>query len=288
MSNKTAPEIRRRYLAQWSATLAIVALGFAAVIRLGSVALAVDDDATPTAEAVIEKYIEATGGRAAYGKIRNRVTKGHIEFVRIGVKASVETYEAPPNKQYSRFETDRLGEVEEGTDGAVAWHRSDAQGPQVRKGKQNEAALRDATFDRPLHWREVFKSAVYAGIETVGGKPAHKIALHPAIGEPEIWYFDKETYYLVRQESVVEPVPDAQVPLVVTHEDYRKVDGIMIPFLSTQTFQNGETRFVTETVEHNVDLPANRFALPDDVKELVKTTGAAKAEDVPPPAPDVE
>jgi hypothetical protein len=52
----------------------------------------------------------------------------------------------------------------------------------------------------------------------------------------------------------------------------------MIPFSSTQTFKGREIRLVTDTVEHNVDLPADRFELPDDVKELVKKIEAAKAE----------
>jgi hypothetical protein len=54
-----------------------------------------------------------------------------------------------------------------------------------------------------------------------------------------------------------------------TVEDYRDVDGLKVPFKTTQT-GNGLTFVVTmDKMEHNVDVPKEKLALPEDVKKLL-------------------
>ena len=54
-------------------------------------------------------------------------------------------------------------------------------------------------------------------------------------------------------------------------DDYRKVDGILYPFRVIKNY-SGETNSIMkyESIEHNVDLPANLFELPPQVKELLE------------------
>ncbi len=60
------------------------------------------------------------------------------------------------------------------------------------------------------------------------------------------------------------------VPVVAEPGDFRKVDGIMVAFTSRMQVM-GQERIVTiEKVEHNVALPADRFALPAEIAALVK------------------
>ena len=81
------------------------------------------DDALPKAEWVLDHYLEATGGPAAYEKLHNRVTKGTMEIVGMGFKFEMTTYGAEPQEQHFLFESDSLGKMEGGTDGTVVCFR---------------------------------------------------------------------------------------------------------------------------------------------------------------------
>lgn len=51
----------------------------------------------PEAAVILDKYIKVTGGRTAYEKIHNRVSKGHHEFVGMGLEGTQTNYQARPN-----------------------------------------------------------------------------------------------------------------------------------------------------------------------------------------------
>ena len=59
----------------------------AAVVLATGAQLAADD--LPKAETILDKYIEVTGGKAAYEKNHSEVSTGTMEFVGKGIKGSV-------------------------------------------------------------------------------------------------------------------------------------------------------------------------------------------------------
>ena len=52
------------------------------------------------------------------------------------------------------------------------------------------------------------------------------------------------------------------------YEDYRPVAGVRIPFKWTRTWLDGRSLFQLTDVQPNVNIPADRFALPEDVKAV--------------------
>src|SRR5262249_52461123 len=58
-------------------------------------------DPLPTGEAILDKYLEVTGGKAAYEKKQTEIQSAVMEFVGKGVKANMTIYHAAPNKSYS-------------------------------------------------------------------------------------------------------------------------------------------------------------------------------------------
>src|SRR5262249_36051553 len=89
----------------------------------------------PKAEEVLDKYVEATGGKAAYEKIKNQVLHGTVELGG-AVKGPMVSYHAPPNKMYVEIELQGLGKIEQGTDGKVAWERSALAGARILNGAE--------------------------------------------------------------------------------------------------------------------------------------------------------
>ena len=225
--------------------------------------------ALPAGEAVLARYVEATGGVAAYDAIRNRVTQARMEIAGAAVVLGLTVYAAAPANLYTLVESEATGRIESGVSDGIAWENSALRGPIVKEGPERDDVLRDAIFDRMAHWKEHLKSAECVGTTDVNGKPAYRVVTTPKSGSPQTLYFDKDSGLLVRVETTVNSAAGA-VAVVAEPGDYRKVDGITMPFSSRMKVMGQERVVTVEKVEHNVALPADRFALPAEVQALVK------------------
>lgn len=253
---------------KWMA--ALCAAG-ALVLSAGSVPAAAQAAAAavPAGDAVLAKYIDATGGVAAYDAIKNRVVHARMEILGAGIVLSLTVYAAPPSNTYTVVESEATGRIESGVSDGVAWENSAIRGAIVKDGVERDDALRDAIFDRMAHWKDHLKSAECTGVADVGGRPAYRVVATPKAGSPQTFYFDKESGLIVRTETMVQS-PAGAVAVVAEPGDYRKVDGIMMPFTNRVELMGQKRVLSVEKVEHNVTLPADRFALPAEIKPLVK------------------
>src|SRR3989441_8892439 len=82
--------------------------------------------AMPTADQIVDKYVQAIGGKAAIEKQTSRVSKGSFEIPAFGASGTAEVYEKAPNKSAAFINIPGFGVVQEGFDGKTAW----AQDPQ--------------------------------------------------------------------------------------------------------------------------------------------------------------
>ena len=90
---------------------------------LGAFTLAAADE-VPKAEAVLDRYLEVTGGKAAYEKVHSEVTKGTMEVAGRGIKGALQSFQAEPYLEYTVVDLEGIGKVESGSDGDVFWERS--------------------------------------------------------------------------------------------------------------------------------------------------------------------
>jgi hypothetical protein len=224
-------------------------------------------DPLPTGEAILEKYIAVTGGKAAYEKARTQVSTAVMEFIGKGVKATMTIYHAEPNKSYLVTEIDGIGKMEEGTDGSVVWERSALKGPRIKTGEERAVSLRGADIRHDVRWRQYFTKVECTGVEPIDGHVCYRVVLTPKDGQPETRYYDKATNLLVRTNMIMK-TEMGEIPAEAVVSDYRNVDGVMIPFLLKQKVLGQEFSVTVQSVKNNVAIPPERFALPDDVKTL--------------------
>ena len=248
----------------------IVAVAAFAVGVVGTAsAQAPSTGALPTGESVVARFIEVTGGAKAYLASRTRVTHARMEIEGTGVIFAVTVYQARPDLTYSVADAEATGRIESGVLDGVAWEKSSRSGPIVKAGQERDDAIRDAQFDRLVKFRDMHKKVECVAIETVEGKPAYKVVLTPNIGSAVSVYFDRESGLLVKTEVVLH-TSAGEYPMVSYPTDYRQTaNGIRLPF-TTMVSVAGQTRIVTvERIEGNVEIPAERFALPAEIKALV-------------------
>jgi outer membrane lipoprotein-sorting protein len=222
-----------------------------------------------TGEAVLDNFVETSGGAATYEKIHNMAMKGSMSMAAMGIKGAITIYSAEPNKSSMSTVLPGVGKIVEGTDGTNAWAFSAMQGPQLKKGEELTDSLREAFFHKENDWSSIYASAELNGVEDVDGKPAYKVTLTPKNGKPQTQYYDKATGFMVRHQSVRKTAL-GDIPVDVSVGGYRKECGVDLPHLLVQTVAGQKIELQVDTVECNAQLPADAFQPPAEVKALIK------------------
>ena len=239
----------------------------------------------PKAETILDRYVEVTGGKAAYEKVKNRVMKGTIELLPVGMQGTIAVYQAAPDKMFTHTEIAPLGTNDEGYDGTVAWSFNPTIGPLIKDGAAKATAVRSALFNAEVYWRQLYPKVETLGLEPLEGKPAYKLQLTPVEGEPEIRYYDRETGLHVKTATKI-ATGAGDMSVEVLFSDYRDVDGVKIACTARQKIVMREVVLTFTEVQQNVELPADRFDLPAQVKTaLEQSKGAASQPASSQPAP---
>jgi hypothetical protein len=214
-----------------------------------------------TAEQIIAKNIEASGGKAAMDKVKTSVTKANIDVVGQGITGTSEEYQKAPNKVLSVVKLSGIGDIMEGYDGQIAWENSPFQGLREKSGSELEFVKRSAATDSETNWKKYYKSAELTGTEKVGDSDTYVVKFIPAEGEPIVKYIDKSSFLLVRLDAAVE-TPQGVTTSKSYFSDFRAVDGVKYPF-DIKLEQGPANIHVTITeVKHNVDIDDAKFKKP--------------------------
>ncbi len=217
----------------------------------------------PTVEQILDRYVQAIGGREAIEKIKSRVIKGS-RVGADGVLVPEEIYSKAPNKMLVVTSYPNLV-FRTGFNGTQAWAKRNQDVRDVPEEALAEVR-REAEFYKETKLREMYAKMTVVGTAAVGSHTAYVIEATPADStEPDRFYFDTQTGLLLRKYSESRTVI-GQFPSQIDYEDYREVDGVKIPF-SIRWAIPGRVwgRKITE-VKQNVPLDDAQFNLPAFVK----------------------
>ncbi len=257
----------------WLDTRAIQRTGLMALLvaALLPTSVAQESEKLPPAKQVIERSIEALGGRAAFEKLTSQVVKGTFEIAEVGLKGPMVSYTAPVCRQYTQIELPGYGVMQSGSDGTVFWKIDPMMGPQIIEGTERALQQRNARFNSALYWEELFEKAECVGIEEVEGQPCYKVVFTPKVGEPEVTFYDRNRYIPVKMVFRLKS-QQGGMTVEVFPSDYKRVDGVMASHTQKQVVAGGlqTLNIKTESIEHNVDIPADRFALPEAIVKLLE------------------
>jgi hypothetical protein len=230
----------------------------------------------PDAATILDRYVAETGGRAAYETHRTEILTGTIDFPAQGLKGKLTRYIAP-GEEYSSMDLDAIGNIETGVHGGIAWERSVLLGPRIKQGEEKNQAIREASFNAPIHWRELYPQTATAGITKIDGAECYEVILTPATGQPEHQFYASKTGLLVRTTTVAtSQMGDVEIQVDVA--GYKSFGGVLMPTLSRQRAGSQELSITVDQVRVNEPIPATRFNLPSDVAAiLTKTTPATPA-----------
>ena len=255
----------------FSTACAVLTVALLTTVFIGLPVLAGEPDG-PSAEAILDRFVEVSGGQTAYDAISNRVTEAEVELVNQGISLAVTIYQAKPDLSYTVVESDVIGKVEKGSVDGVVWELSTLAGPQIKEGAERQTVLRDAVLDKYAYWRQRYERVERAGTAELEGGLAVKVAATDPDGLATTLYFDQASGLLVRVETVIATAM-GKVPVTAGLGDYREVDGLSLPFETRVQMIGQEQKVTVKSVRSNVELPADRFQPPAEIRAMMEQQG---------------
>lgn len=219
------------------------------------------DAQLPTADQILDKYVQALGGREAIDKLTSRESRGTMETAGRG-KTSFETVQKTPDKSVTVQEM-QGGSVSFGFDGSNGWRKEAGKDGrlQMLSGPRLVQARQQAEFFPALNVKSASSRLGVQGVQKIGDAEAYVLLAVSEKTGPERLYFDTKTGLLIRiflsSKTALGPLPS-----VIDYQDYRTVDGVKVPFLIKETGTGVSTvREITE-VKFNVPVEEARFQAP--------------------------
>ncbi len=218
----------------------------------------------PSVAQILDRYVEATGGRAALEKLRTRVMKGNVEVTALGASGQFSARSKVPDRQVSVIDFSGFGSIREGFDGTNAWTAAPLQGTRLKTGSELARVRRSLVFPRELKLESVYDRLEVRGPAKVNEEEAWLVEAFPKEGKPDRLYFGRKTGLLLREETSVTSVL-GEMNFRIDLGDYRVVDGVKVAFLMKvpEPAEMGLQIRLT-SVQHNVEMQDAEFAPPKD------------------------
>lgn len=216
----------------------------------------------PTADAIIEKYLTAIGGKDALNKIQDITISSTTESPR-GV-AETEIKFKMPNKYVMGSYANGMELFSVVCDGNKLVRKSSFGGGGNQAPKEGKEAQAEAMLMHPFAEMNYITMGVKGevqGTEKVEGKDAYKVLFTTAEAKNFTVWFDKTSGLKLKTLTVSE-TPRGKMESAVTYGEYKKYKGteVMVPSSSKRGMgQMGEMVSEVQSVKVNKGLKDSEF-----------------------------
>lgn len=215
----------------------------------------------PSADQILNHYLEAAGGSAAWKKLTSRVSRGTIDAPSMNLSGTIEVYEKAPDRTLVVIVM-AGAQFRQGFDGAAGWSDDPQNGLREQTGPELAETRRDADFYRPLNLRSLYVKFTVRGGEKIRERDTYLVEATTAEGgDPDKIYFDAQTGLPLRLISRRHG-PDGSEQVQEDFEDYREVDGVKLPFTVHQNNGDAQVTIQISEARHNVPIDDSQFARP--------------------------
>jgi hypothetical protein len=219
---------------------------------------------TPTADDILDRYIQALGGAQRLAGLTSFVGKGNYDgFDSYHGKVAVDVYVKNTGQRTVIVHTQN-GESITAYDGRNAW----IMGPdkpvsvlQLVPGGDLDGVKLDADLAFPGRLKQALTGLRVGFPTTIIDDREVQVVQATAGGSRVKLFFDKQTGLLTRvvrySKTMVGPVPTQ-----IDYSDYREVAGVKMPFQWRLTWTDGQSMYSLNEVQPNVAIDPAKFAKP--------------------------
>ena len=219
--------------------------------------------ATPDVDQILNRYVQAIGGKEAIEKVTSRSMKGTLENSDDGTTSPAEVLAKAPNKYLAVVDVPNAGQTLEGWNGSTGWGKDPDSGLHELGKSDIVAAKRDYDFYRETRLKELFPKMRFSAKTTFDDRPAYVLEATAADGSIEKLYFDAQSGLLVRRDFERVNVDDGIVLYEVDYEDYKDVDGLKLPSTVRRKTPDYTLTYRFTEFKHNIPIDDARFNKPD-------------------------
>lgn len=209
-----------------------------------------------TALDVIGNYYTAIGGKAAIDALTTFQMETEAKVMGMSIKSK--TVFIAPGKYYEKQQSPQGTKETFVVDGQVKVMAAGNEMP--LEADALAAVLQEATWLSELSWTtgEDGSAQLQADLEDVDGNPCYVLNVTDAKEDMVKVYYDQTTGLKVRESRVV-PGPEGDMVLNMDISDYRDVNGIMMPYLTTMPLGPMTLEFKTQVAIINGEVDASVF-----------------------------
>jgi hypothetical protein len=244
----------------------------------------------PSADAILNKYIQASGGAERLAGLTSFDAKGtSVGFGGFGGGGDVEIVAKFPDKRATiilfKAETGR-GDQIRAYDGSTGWVRTplNVVGEFQLGGGDLDGARFDAQLSFPGQIKQILTNLKSGPPTSITDLPApssqssleqnaasaqeHSVDVVQGTGPRGILvtlYFDRQTGLLLREVRYGNS-PIGRVPTQIDFADYRDVNGIKLPFRITYAWLDGRDAIELREIKTNVPVEEAKFGKPAPLK----------------------
>jgi hypothetical protein len=242
--------------------------GALAVLALAALAAASADAQTlPSATQIVERYIDAVGGRDAFARHSYRTTEMEMSMPAAGMTMTMLVKQARPNRTVTEMVMPGMGSMRSGFDGTVAWAMDPMSGARVLEGEELAQTAQQSDFGASVDFARLFPTMETVERTTVNDRACYNVRMLSAEGIEVHNCFDVETGLLIGGQSSQQS-PMGSITAEMAFEEYREFDGIRMPTVTRMSMMGQEMVMTVKNVSH-APIPDADFELPAQVRALV-------------------
>jgi len=245
----------------------------------------------PSAQSILDKYIQAVGGAQRLAGLTSFVGKGtSVGFGGFGGGGAVEIVSKAPDKRATiilfKEETGRGDQIRT-YDGTTGWVRTplNVVGEFQLVGGDLDGARFDAQLSFPGQIKQILTNVKSGPPTTITDLPApasqsslqqdvtlgqtHMVDVVQGTGPRGLLvtlFFDQQTGLLLRELRFANS-PIGRVPTQIDYADYREVNGVKLPFRITYAWLDGRDSIVLSEIRTNVPIDEAKFGRPAPLKK---------------------
>ncbi len=217
---------------------------------------------------LIAKMIDAYGGEENIRRHKSSLTTVEVDLENQGVQAKGTISARAPNLAASEmtFTTlgKKIGTIVTYFDGTHGGELVSFAPEETYTGKRLEDIRVGSDFYDMLNWKTNYKTITVKGLDKIDGEEVYVVEKHSEKGTPVTDYISTKSFLLLRRDSVfVSETSALELPVKQTFADYRKVDGVMVPFKSvSNNVANGDIVLRVLDVKFDVEIADSVFRKP--------------------------
>jgi len=219
---------------------------------------------TPSADDILNRYLQALGGTQRLAALTSFTAKGTYEgFDSYHQKVPVEVYARSAGQRTVIAHTSG-GDSTTAYDGRNAWVvQKDKPVPvlQLVPGGDLDGVKLDSDLAFPAGLKQALTGWRTGFPATLINDRAVQVVQAMAGGTRVKLFFDQQTGLLTRVVRYSQTIVGA-VPIQIDYSDYREVAGVKMPFEWRLTWTDGQSTYILSEVQPNAAIDPARFARP--------------------------